>query len=174
MAHFNNISDDQVITPAVELTPAVTVNDIKNHIKYDQTVSLLTSAYLRFNELSLIVIAKAIAFDLKGHAQNKNRNHFTEASIQSKLQFIALQLEFGATFSSTEINCLVGWLRKATDTTKNVYATNIYTEQERFAAQMLLLDLREILIPEISDTEPDIANRRQTRREAEEDIFGRD
>lgn len=134
---------------AVEQAPAVTVSDVKNHTKLNQTVSLLTGAYLRFNQMSLIVIAKAIAFDLKGHRINKNRNVFTEASIQSKLQFIALGLEFGASFSATELHCIVNWLRKAIDTTNNVYATNTYTKEERFAAQMLCMDLREVLMPEV-------------------------
>lgn len=151
MATFNRA------TPAVEpQAPAITVSDIKNHIKHNQTISLLTSAYLRFNELSLIVIAKAVAFGLKGYKIKKNRNHFTEASIQSKLQFIALGLEDGAPFSATEINCLIEQLREATDTTNNVYATNIYTEQERFAAQLLLWDLCKTLIPEIIYTDDEL------------------
>jgi len=161
MANFNPREDRA--QAAVEQAPAVTVSDVKNHTMHNQIVSLLTGAYLRFSQMSLIVIAKAIAFDLKGHKQNKNRNHFTEASIQSKLQFIALGLEFGTSFSATEIRCIVSWLRKATDTTNNVFATNTYTEQERFAAQMLCMDLREILIPEVVEEE--------TAAVDEEDIF---
>ena len=140
-------------TPAVEQAPAITVSDTQNHIKHNQSVRLLTSAYLQFNELSLVVIAKAVAFGLKGFRIKKNRNHFTEASIQCKLQFIALKLESGATFSATEINCLIGQLREATDVANNVYAIGVYTEQERFAAQLLLWDLCGALIPEIIYTD---------------------
>lgn len=138
-----------ILNPAVELqAPAITVSDIKNHIKHNQTISLLTGAYLQFSGLSLVVIAKATAFGLKGYRNKKNRNPFTEASLQSKLQFIALGLENGAPFSATEINCLIGQLREATDT-QNVYAANVYTEEERLAAQLLLWDLCRTLIPEV-------------------------
>ena len=146
MARFNN--DDQVVTPAVELqAPAIIVGDIKSHIKNNQSVRLLTGAYLQFSKVSLVVIAKAVAFGLKGY-RNKNHNPFTEASIQSKLQFIALGLEDGAPFSATEINCLMGQLREATDAA-NVYTANLYTEEERQGAQLLLWDLCRTLIPEI-------------------------
>ena len=146
-----------IFNPAVEpQAPAIRVSDIKSHIKHNQSVSLLTGAYLQFSGLSLVVIAKAIAFGLKGYRTKKNRNPFTEASISSKLQFIALGLEDGAPFSATEISCLVGQLREATDTTNNVYAIGVYTEQERLAAQLLLWDLCGALIPEIiyTDDEP--------------------
>ena len=147
MARFNNI-DDQVVTPAVEQAPAMRVSDVKSHIKQNQSVRLLTGAYLQFNEVSLVVIAKAVAFGLKGYRNNKNRNPLTEARLQSKLQFIALGLENGAPFSATEINCLVGQLWEATDAA-NVHTANLYTEEERLAAQLLVWDLCRALIPEI-------------------------
>ena len=153
MAIFNQRND--CAQAAVEQAPAIVLSDIKSHIKHNQSVRLLTGAYLRFSKLSLIVIAKATAFAIKGYRSKKNRNPFTEASISSKLQFIALGLESGAPFSATEINCLVGQLREATDAA-NVYATGVYTEQERFAAQLLLWDLCGALIPEIIYTDDEL------------------
>ena len=141
---------------AVELqAPAIIVSDIKSHIKNNQSVRLLTGAYLKFSGLSLVVVAKAVAFGLKGYRNKKNRNPFTEASLQSKLQFIALGMADGALMSATEINCLVGQLREATDAA-NVYTANLFTEQERLAAQLLLWDLSRALVPEIvyADDEP--------------------
>lgn len=176
MARFNNISDDQVITPAVELAPArVTISNRTGGTRRNQDVYVIESLELSFdNRLLRQVFDGAVHFfsDAYSHLRNKRSNDAASCLAKLGLNATVADKSLEATFHYTiaEIKSLLQFLYCAID-------LNISGDKEiQFELKMAVLDLREAITPQIDDSETiDLRKKvHQTRREAEEDIFGRD
>lgn len=149
MAHNFN---DQVVTPAVELAPAIIVEQRNFNVKMNQTVSFVTSAILMLNINSLLLLAKAAKVAM---INVTDVNFRREAQLMNKLLFTAVGVDPTLTFTKMEIELMVKWLTQATSTKDSFKPFE--NSDEYFNAHSLCLDLREILIPEISDAKPDEA-----------------
>ena len=155
MARFNNINDDQVVTPAVELAPAIIVEQRNFNVKMNQTVSFVTSAILMLNINSLLLLAKAAKVAM---INVTDVNFRREAQLMNKLLFMAVGVDPTLTFTKMEIELMVKWLTQATERIEN--------SDEYFNARSLCLDLREILIPEISEDKETAAVHEEINRQA--------
>ena len=179
MAHVFNRAND-CAQPAVELAPArVTIYNRAGKTLHGQSVFMIESLELSFdNRLLRQIFDGAVHFfsDAYSHLRNKRSND--AASCLAKLGLNATVQDKGleATFHYTiaEIRSLLQFLYCAID-------LNFGSNQEvTFELKMAVLDLREAITPLLDDSEAvhnEInrqANRCQTRREAEEDIFGLD
>jgi hypothetical protein len=167
MANFNQREDRA--TPAVELAPAILVEQRNFNVKMNQTVSFVTGATLMLNINSLLLLAKAAKVEMKNVTDINFRR---EAQLMNKLLFMAVGVEATLTFSKMEIELMAKWLTKAISTDNSIKPFG--NSDEYFDARSLCLDLREILIPEISNEETAAVHdeiNRQAGSKYVEDIF---
>ena len=145
MAHVFNRAND-CAQPAVELAPAIIVEQRNFNVKMNQTVSFVTSAILMLNINSLLLLAKAAKVAM---INVTDVNFRREAQLMNKLLFMAVGVDPTLTFTKMEIELMVKWLTQATSTKDSFKPFK--NSDEYFNARSLCLDLREILIPEISE-----------------------
>jgi hypothetical protein len=164
MARFNNFSDDQVVTSAVEQAPArVSILDNNSEILHNQTIVVITSLTLNFDK-------KLIAAMLKTAMTQVNMGIAISQAKASAC--IKLGLNSSMLYSKAEVKSLIELL-----------SSSIYyemgengTEDFVYDLKMCVLDLREALLPlAVSENAHTNKIRKQTRRESpEENIFGQD
>lgn len=154
MARFNNINDDQVVTPAVELAPArVTIYNRAGKTLHGQSVFMIESLELSFdNRLLRQIFDGAVHFfsDAYSHLRNKHSNT-ANASCLAKLGLNATvadkSLEATFHYSIGEIKSILQFLYCAID-------LNISGDKEiTFELKMAVLDIREAITPQIDDSE---------------------
>ena len=143
MAHVFNRAND-CAQPAVELAPAIIVEQRDFNVKMNQTVSFVTSAILMLNINSLLLLAKAAKVAM---INVTDVNFRREAQLMNKLLFMAVGVDPTLTFTKMEIELMVKWLTQATSTKDSFKPFE--NSDEYFNARSLCLDLREIFIPEI-------------------------
>ena len=178
MAHVFNRAND-CAQPAVELAPArVTISNRTGGTRRNQDVYVIESLELSFDNRLLRHIFDGAMHFFSGASHHKSRCTTSDATCLSKLGLndTVKDKDLEATFHYTiaEIRSLLQFLYCAID-------LNFGSNQEvTFELKMAVLDLREAITPLLDDSEAvhnEInrqANRCQTRREAEEDIFGLD
>lgn len=166
MARFNN-NDDQVVTPAVEpQAPArVEILAVNTETLVNQTVQVAKSATMNFDK-QLIIAMLEEALRQKDAYQQQNRSTI-KATIKLGIMAATTMPKL---FTYHEVRALVLLLCGAIDFGMAQTNKSAAQEENLFELKMAVLDLREAVTPQISDK----ANRCQTRREAEEDIFGLD
>ena len=153
MARFNNINDDQVVTPAVELAPArVTIYNRAGKTLHGQSVFMIESLELSFdNRLLRQIFDGAVHFfsDAYSHLRNKRSNDAASCLAKLGLNATVADKSLEATFhySIGEIKSILQFLYCAID-------LNISGDKEiTFELKMAVLDIREAITPQIDDSE---------------------
>lgn len=150
MAHNFN---DQVVTPAVELAPArVEILVVNTETLVNQTVQVAKSATMNFDK-GLIIAMLEEALRQKRAYQQQNRSTVTTVI---KLGIMAAT-SMPKLFTYHEIRSLVLLLCGAINFEMAQTQKSIAQEENLFQLKMCVLDLREAVTPQISDTEPDEA-----------------
>lgn len=154
MARFNNISDDQVITPAVEpQAPArVEILAVNTETLVNQTVQVAKSATMNFDK-QLIIAMLEEALRQKDAYQQQNRSTI-KATIKLGIMAATTMPKL---FTYHEVRALVLLLCGAIDFGMAQTNKSAAQEENLFELKMAVLDLREAVTPQISDTEPDEA-----------------
>lgn len=152
MAKFDPTTDFDAQTgeftnAAVEQAPAqnLEIVDVKTYNRYNQTVRLLSSAKMKFSQHALIILASAAKLGMINSESTRETTYLREAVVLNKLLFAALGTDLVIKFPTVEIRAIIGWLKIALNSREGYFGK----EDIRFEAQMLLLDLREMIIPEI-------------------------
>ena len=163
MAHVFNRAND-CAQPAVELAPAQNLNivGLQTYNRYNQTVCLLSSAKVKFSEQALLILASAAKLGMINSESTRETTNLREAIVLNKLLFAALGTDLVIKFPTAEIHCIIGWLKSALNSREGHFGK----EDIRFEAQMLLLDLREVIIPEIIEDKETAAVHEEINRQA--------
>lgn len=144
--------------------PAVTSAGVEHTIRYNQTISVFQRCIL---VLSPVVMEAAVL----GAPTAKNANAENTLKLVGKIALMAIH-QCEDMWSATEIRTLIAAL----------YAALLLNPEARivFEIKTAILDLRELIVPQISDSEEETAKYAKvkvplTRTERpEENIFGQD
>lgn len=124
--------------PAVEpQAPLFNCSNTRNIVEYG-TITKFDSALIVFSKTAILAICQAA----KSCQLNGGESNFMSGTILLKLNFMQLGIEPSITLEKIELTVIATWLRRSIE-------ANIYNQEERFTAQMLLLDIRETIVPQI-------------------------
>ncbi len=135
MAKFNP-REDRAQAAVEGLDPLFNCSDIRNVVEYG-TITKFDSALVTWSKEAILAICQAA----KSCQLNGNESYFMSGTIMLKLNFMQLGIESNIEHNKVELTVITTWLRRAIE-------ANIYNEEEKFIAKMLLLDIREAIVPQ--------------------------